>query len=68
MKGIKTLFENPKFDEEFEKMIEEFTVNVCQAIDFYDVLGGDKELLGDKKEFENIPRQCVNLLFLILAS
>jgi hypothetical protein len=48
----KTLFENPKFDEEFEKMIEEFTVNVCQAIDFYEVLGGDKELLGDKKEFE----------------
>ena len=35
-------------------MIYSFTVNVNQAIKFYDILGGDKELLGDKKEFEEI--------------
>ena len=29
-----------------------FDVKVNQAIIFYNVLGGDKELLGDKKEFE----------------
>jgi len=50
----KDLFNNPKFDEEFETMIYSFTVNVNQAIKFYDILGGDKELLGDKKEFEEI--------------
>ena len=53
----KDLFNNPKFDEEFEKMICSFTVNVNQAIKFYDVLGGDKELLGDKKEFEDIEKK-----------
>ena len=53
----KDLFNNPKFDEEFEKMIYSFTVNVNQAVKFYDVLGGDKELLGDKKEFEDIEKK-----------
>ena len=33
-------------------MISAFEVKVNEAIDFYEVLGGDKELLGDKKEFE----------------
>ena len=35
-------------------MIYSFTVNVNQAIKFYEILGGDKELLGDKKEFEEV--------------
>ena len=35
-------------------MVYSFTVNVNQAIKFYDILGGDKELLGDKKEFEEV--------------
>ena len=50
----KDLFNNNKFDEEFENMIYSFTVNVNQAIKFYEILGGDKELLGDKKEFEEV--------------
>ena len=53
----KDIFNNPKFDEEFESMIYSFTINVNQAIKFYDVLGGDKELLGDKKEFEDIEKK-----------
>ena len=30
----------------------EFDIKVNQSISFYNVLGGDKELLGDKNEFE----------------
>ena len=48
----KEIFNNPEFDNEFENMISAFEVKVNEAIDFYEVLGGDKELLGDKKEFE----------------
>ena len=33
-------------------MVNSFDVKVNQAIMFYNVLGGHKELLGDKKEFE----------------
>ena len=38
----KDLFNNNKFDEEFENMIYSFTVNVNQAIKFYEILGGEK--------------------------
>ena len=38
-------------------MIYSFTINVNQAIKFYDILGGDKELLGDKNEFENVEKK-----------
>ncbi len=48
----KEIFNNPEFDNEFENMISAFEVKVNEAIHFYEVLGGDKELLGDKKEFE----------------
>ena len=48
----KEIFNDPKFENEFEQMVDSFDVKVNQAIIFYNVLGGDKELLGDKKEFE----------------
>ena len=49
----KEIFNNPKFDEEFENMVNAFDIKVNQSISFYNVLGGDKELLGDKNEFED---------------
>ena len=48
----KEIIQDPKFNTEFKNMIYTFKVNVNQSIKFYDILGGDKELLGDKKEFE----------------
>ena len=48
----KEIFNDPKFENEFEQMVDSFDVKVNEAINFYNVLGGDKELLGDKKEFE----------------
>ena len=48
----KDLFDNDNFENEFEDMINSFTINVNQAIKFYDILGGGKELLDLKKEFE----------------
>ena len=48
----KEIIQDPKFNIEFKNMIYTFKVNVNQSIKFYDILGGDKELLGDKKEFE----------------
>ena len=48
----KEIFNDPKFENEFEQMVDSFDIKVNQAIIFYNVLGGDKELLGDKNEFE----------------
>ena len=43
-------------------MINSFDIKINQAIIFYNVLGGNKELLGDKKEFEeNEERRELNL-------
>ena len=56
----KEIFNDKKFNEEFDQMIKSFLVNVNQAIKFYDVLGGDKELLGDKKEFEILEKKDNN--------
>ena len=38
----KDIFHNPEFDLEFENMLNSFSVNVNQAINFYEVLGGNK--------------------------
>ena len=35
-------------------MIGSFDVKVNESLNFYDVLGGDMNLLGDKKEFEEV--------------
>ena len=50
----KEIFNNPLFDKEFEEMIGSFDVKVNESLNFYDVLGGDMNLLGDKKEFEEV--------------
>ena len=38
----KDIFHNPKFDVEFENMLNSFSINVNKAINFYEVLGGNK--------------------------
>jgi hypothetical protein len=48
----KEIIQDPKFNIEFNDMNSIFKIKVNQSVKFYDVLGGDKELLRDKKEFE----------------
>ena len=50
----KEIFNNQLFEKEFEEMIGSFNAQVNESLDFYEVLGGDMILLGDKKEFEEI--------------
>ncbi len=38
----KDKFHNPKFDVEFENLFNSFSINVNKAINFYEVLGGNK--------------------------
>ena len=42
-------------------MVNSFYVKIIQAIIFYNVFGWNKELLGDKKEFEKKEWGEVNL-------
>ena len=48
----KEVFNNELFEKEFEEMSKTFKILVNESLHFYDVLGGDMILLGDKKEFE----------------
>ena len=54
----KDFTEKKEFDNEIEEMMENFSVEVKQACKFYDVLGGDKNLINeyqkDKESFEQI--------------
>ena len=46
----KTMFYDKKFDQDMEKLVEEFSdIKLENSLTFYDVLGQDLELLGERK-------------------
>ena len=50
----KSMFYNEKFDQDMEKLFEEFSdIKLENSLTFYDVLGQDLELLGERKPLNN---------------